>query len=59
MIAVVCTISPPIASLCIRSGCVLGVVKDKHILHENGGDQYVGKRLNEFSVLSSYFDFQH
>ena len=43
MIAAGYTISPPIASLCIRAGWVMGGVKDKYIFRENGGDQYVSR----------------
>lgn len=64
MIADGCTISPPIASLCIRAGWVMGGVKDKYIFRENGGDQYVGRCAScldmlskEFSVSPPHFDF--
>ena len=64
MIAAGCTISPPIASLCIRAGWVMGGVKDKYIFRENGGDQYVGRCAScldmlskEFSVSPPHFDF--
>ena len=59
-----CTVSPPIAPLCIRAGWVLGGMKDKYIFHENAGDQYVGRCASlldqlskEFAVSTPYFDF--
>ena len=64
MVACGCTVSPPIASLCIRAGWVMGGVKDKYIFREGSGDQYVGRcescldqLTKEFSTSPPYFDF--
>lgn len=64
MVAAGCTVSPPIVSLCIRAGWVLGGVKDKYLFRENAGDQYVGRCAScldqltkEFAVSPAYFDF--
>ena len=63
LIASGCTVSPPISSLCIRAGWVMGGMKDKYIFNEKAGDQYVGRcasLLNqltkEFAVSPPYFD---
>ena len=37
------TVSPPIVSLCLRAGWLLGGVKDKFLFRENAGDQHVGR----------------
>ena len=42
LVASGCTVSPPISSLCIRTGWVMGGVKDKYIQRESTGDHYVG-----------------
>lgn len=64
MVAAGCTVSPPIVSLCIRAGWVLGGVKDKYLFRENAGDQYVGRcascldqTTKEFAVSPPYFDY--
>ena len=38
MVACGCTVSPPISSLCIRAGWVMGGVQDKYIRRANTGD---------------------
>ena len=64
MVASGCTVSPPIVSLCIRVGWVMGGVKDKYLFYEAAGDHYVGRcattldRLKkEFAVSPPYFDY--
>jgi len=42
LIASSCTACPPILSLCIRAGWIMGGMKDKYIFREKAGDQYVG-----------------
>ena len=42
MVGAGCTVYPPIVSLCVRSGWVIGGVKDKYLKHESAGDQYIG-----------------
>ena len=61
-----CTVSPPIAPICIRAGWKIGGQKDTYIFHEAAGDQYVGRCAScldqlskEFSVSPPYFDFSH
>ena len=64
MIASGCTVSPPIAPICIRAGWVIGGPKDKYVFHESAGDQYVGRCASclsqldkEFACSPPYFDF--
>jgi len=61
-----CTVCPPIVSLCIRVGWVMGGVKDRYLKHESAGDQYVGQSatgkdplLSTFAASPPYFDFSH
>lgn len=60
------TVSPPIASLCIRAGWAMGGVKERYIKNEKAGDQYVGRCASgldqltkEFAVSCPHFDFSH
>ena len=55
---------PPIITLCIQAGWILGGVKDKYLFREKAGDQYVGccascldQQKKEFAVSPPYFDF--
>ena len=64
MVAAGCTVSPPIVSLCIRAGWVMGGVKDRYLKYESAGDQYVGRCASgldqlskNFAVSPPYFDF--
>ena len=64
MVAAGCTVSPPIVSICVRAGWVMGGVKDRYLKRESAGDQYVGRcaagldQLSKrFSVSPPYFDF--
>ena len=66
LIASGCTVSPPIAPLCIRAGWVMGGMKDKYIFNEKAGDQYVGRCASlldqltkEFAVSPPYFDYSN
>ena len=64
MVAAGCTVSPPIVSICVRAGWVMGGVKDRYLKRESAGDQYVGRcaacldQLNKrFAISPPYFDF--
>lgn len=66
MVAAGCTVSPPIVSICIRCGWVMGGVKDRYLKYEAAGDQYVGRCAcgldqlsKEFGISPVYFDFSH
>jgi len=59
-----CTMSPPIVSVCIRCGWVMGGVKDRYLKYESAGDQFVGRCAacldllsSEFAIFPPHFDF--
>lgn len=59
-----CTVSPPMASICLRACWSMGSVKDRYIHYEKAGDQYVGRTVTgissmskDFAVSPPYFDF--
>ena len=56
MVAAGCTVSPPIVSICVRPGWVMGGVKDKYPNIEIAGDQHVVRCASCLPVLS--MDFQ-
>ena len=43
MVAAGCTFSPPIISLCLRVGWIMGSVKDKYLFYEAAGEHCVGR----------------
>ena len=45
------TVSPPMASICIRLCWTLGGVKDKYIKYERSGDQVVGRTVCGLPIL--------
>ena len=58
------TVSPPIASICLRANWAIPGVLSRYIKYENAGDQFVGKcvsgrRRNSktFAASPSYWDF--
>jgi hypothetical protein len=58
------TVSPPMASICLRAGWSMGPVKEKYIHYEKAGDQYVGRVVcglnvnsTRFAVSLPYFEF--
>ena len=55
MVADGCTVSPPIVSICVRSGWVMGGVKDRYLKHESAGNQYVGCCTAGLDQLSKIF----
>ena len=59
-----CTVSPPMASICLRAGWSMGPVKERDIHYEKAGDQFVGRTVTgldvtseEFGISPCYFDF--
>ena len=42
IVSAVCTVSPPIKSLCIRCGLSMGGVKERYIKYESARYQYAG-----------------
>ena len=55
MVAAGCTVSPPIVSIYMRVGWVLGGVKDKYPKRDISGDQYVGRCASCLPILSMNF----
>eukprot|EP00980_Cylindrotheca_fusiformis_P027304 scaffold19845_cov136-Cylindrotheca_fusiformis.AAC.1 len=59
-----CTVSPPMASVCLRAGWSMGAVKERYIHYEKAGDQFTGRSVTgisslvkEFAVSPVYWDF--
>ena len=50
-----CTVSPPMAAVCIRAGWSMGQVKDRYIHYEKAGDQFVGRTVTGIPAISSDF----
>ena len=60
------TVSPPMASICLRANWSLGGVQSRYIKYEKAGDQYVGRTVcglpimkKEFAICQPFFDFSH
>ena len=59
-----CTVSPSMASICLRACWSMGPVKDRYVHYEKAGDQFCGRTATsisslsiEFAVSPAYFDF--
>ena len=50
-----CTVSPPMAAICLCAGWSMGPVKDRYIHYEKAGDQFVGRCATGLSSLSKDF----
>jgi len=50
-----CTVSPPMAAICLRASWSMGNVKDRYIHYENAGDEFVGRSVTGISSLSHNF----
>ena len=50
-----CTVSPPMAAICLRAGWSMGPVKDRYIHYEKAGDQFVGRCATGISSLGKEF----
>ena len=50
IVAIGYTVSPPIASICLRAGWSMGPIKDRYTHYEKAGDQFVGWSV---TVISS------
>ena len=55
MVAAGCAVSPPIVSICVRAGWVMGGVKDRYLKRESAGDQSVGRYAVGIDQLSKRF----
>ena len=47
-----CTVSPPMASICLRAGWSMGNVKDRYINYEKAGDQFCGRSVTGISSMT-------
>ena len=50
-----CTVSPPMAYICLRSGWSTGLLKERYLFYEKAGDQFVGRIVCGLSPLSIEF----
>ena len=64
MVSTGCTVSPPMASICLRAAWSMGSVKDRYIHYEKAGDQFTGRcctgissLTKEFAASPVYFDY--
>ena len=55
LVASGCTVSPPMASICLRACWSMGTIKDRYIHYEKAGDQFVGRSVTGISSLSVDF----
>lgn len=55
MVTTGCTVSPPMAAVCIRAGWSMGSVKDRYIHYEKAGDQFVGRTVTGIPSLDCNF----
>ena len=60
-----CTVSPPMASICLRAGWSMGPVKERYIHYEKAGDQFCGRSVSgissltkEFAISPAHFDLE-
>ena len=50
-----CTVSPPMAAICLRAAWSMGNVKDRYIHYEKAGDEFVGRTVTGISSLTRHF----
>lgn len=60
-----CTVSPPMASICLRACWSMGPVKERYIHYEKAGDQFCGRSVTgissltkEFAISPAHFDLE-
>ena len=49
------SVSPPMASICLRASWGMGPIKDRYIYYEKAGDEYVGRSVSGIFSLTSDF----
>ena len=59
MVDAVYTLSPPIVSICIRAGLVMGGVKYKYLNRESYDDKYVGRCASGLDQLKKFHLLLH
>ena len=52
IVATGCTVSPPIASIFLRDGWIMGPIKDRYTHYEKAGDQFLGWSVTGISSSS-------
>ena len=64
MVSSGCTVSPPMASICLRACWSMGPIKDRYIHYDKAGDCFVGRSATgissctiEFAVSPVYWDW--
>ena len=55
VVSSVCNVSPPMASICLRSCWSMGPIKDQYIHYEKAVDQFVGRYVTSISSLTTEF----
>ena len=50
-----CTVSPSMASICLRAGWSMGNVRDRYIHYEKAGDQFCGRSVTGISSIKKEF----
>ena len=55
MVSSGCTVSPPMASICLRACWSIGPIKDRYIHYDKSGDHFVGRTATGISSLTVEF----
>ena len=50
-----CTVSPPMAYICLRACWSMVPIKDRYIHYEKAGDQFVGRSVTSIYLLTKGF----
>eukprot|EP00562_Extubocellulus_spinifer_P026552 CAMPEP_0178640846 /NCGR_PEP_ID=MMETSP0698-20121128/16240_1 /TAXON_ID=265572 /ORGANISM="Extubocellulus spinifer, Strain CCMP396" /LENGTH=428 /DNA_ID=CAMNT_0020281325 /DNA_START=18 /DNA_END=1304 /DNA_ORIENTATION=+ len=50
-----CTVAPPIVSVCLRAGWLIGNVKERYLHYQSAGDMYVARMATGLEVMSTDF----
>ena len=50
-----CTVSPPMASICLRACWSMGPVKERYLHYEKAGDQFLGRAVSGLNMMTTDF----
>ena len=50
-----CTVSPPMASICLRACWSMGPVKERYLHYEKAGDQFLGRAVCGLNMMTTDF----
>ena len=50
-----CTVSPPMASICLRACWSMGLVKERYLHYEKAGDQFLGRAVSGLNMMTTDF----